>query len=63
MLHVLHATRGLASATHLDVGLGVDHVELHPPGDGAGGGGHLALVDAAVSVLDKLDLVRVGISC
>ena len=48
----------------LDVRLGEHHVELHPPGDGSGAGGHLALVDAPVTVLHELDLewVRVRIT-
>ena len=45
----------------LDVRLGEHHVELHPPGDGPGAGGHLALVDAAVPVLHELDLEGVRV--
>ena len=40
----------------LDVGLGVHHLDLDPPGDGPRGRGYLTLVDAAVSVLNKLYL-------
>ena len=40
----------------LDVGLGVHDLDLDPPGDGPRGRGYLTLVDAAVSVLNKLYL-------